>query len=1343
MAKKAFEIQGSDLKLGGVSLQAGTNGVVIPGVTQAANFRVEEVEDTDDQTYQFTPNSEVVVIDAALYATIIADGNVTTFANFEAYTDDDGYIDDLDVLGQGTYTQQQANTAKDNDMYAYVGSASASDRPIVPEDWITIPFRPKMRAGEIENVGGGSGDTGDVTFSNNVVEGYNGGEGLGLSPGPTFTDGSVSAEEGPDLGPQYFKVTGGDTWEHLHFKTTDSEKFDLYIGDDNKYFKLSKDGPAVIGTEASTEPYDRHSWTFGTDGSLTFPDGSVQTSAGSLAPELTKANGNILANTNIELGESVGGRLFIVDSDGGDDVHQYFHTVVGDVDGGLFAGGSNSNGPEYIWAFNSDGTVRWKVGIDDFNGYNVRPRTMVTSGDNLVVGVTFSDNNEDSQIGTITLAQSDGTFVSSSNYTTNTTSWREITDLAIDDTDGHILVGQTYGENVPINDVTPNRQPWGSNDGILTVANSVFATPLLPWGDMIEVQIDPEDANSWTQPSAINRFSNLAVTTVTGTGGPQYYEGGNTDYADGQLQLVVGGTGTTWTLRLDATWVNGTAQTHLLAQNGTYQFTIAPGDYVVSQLTPWTDVGGGIFEASISVEDSLADGTGNINSIIINKSVMAVELYYVPEGQSNGVGPGQIWNYGINFSGQGYASGDVVKVLGSQMGGVDTISLSGTTWTASNNSASFLIADYPGFSVVQNGWRMSGPGINGWATLSEVQNTGATWRFDVPQGIVLEEGQQYSIDNNGNDITLTLGDYGAGPYINFTDGRVSEQVAATTRLIMPTGVDYRGAPSGPAFTNGVEYSTNAGLYTDFANGTSGSLMLTYALWSDTAARDAMLALGTGDVLIVSINSGSEPTSRTFTFTNEWAETFPGIWQIDYTTTVSESSGWPVLSAIIPDGITFTGTWDLRRSLDSQAFIITPSWQHTYGGNGYQIFNSVTYDSFDNSVYAHGSFNNNNTELAVFKFDYATGDITWVKYVEDTEGSGDDASSIIADGTGNVYVCALNDNGETIVTKLTSTGTLVWQVLQVDSDHWDNDPTMGLDSNGDIIIGGDYYYNDVESDLWSFMKLSKVDGSLIWARKLGNAEDFNMNAFSDYGTDLMSVVGDNAYFAGQVYDANDDDYVAIAAKINTSGAGLGTYDRWIYSNDTLASWVDNTSNAVVIDASSSQAIVESDETVFTKNNDNISVTADAVGNVNPFTYELGGDSKIVFADGSELKSSGIARHAVDHGDNYIRLSAGMNGKFIYFNDNPNSFNSTIEIPLNSDVALPIGFTVTVVIVEFGGMSVFVNNNGQGDVIIYGSGSTGSSGWWAFSDNGDNGIYTIMKVDTNTWMLAGPDVIQSGP
>ena len=171
MTIKPFAIQGADLTLGGINLQAGTSGVVIPGVTQATSYKVEEVNDTGDQTHRFAPDSEVVVVDYVLYNVIVAQGNESLYADYTATTDGEGYIDNIQVNGRGAYTSQESTDNAANNMYAYIGSASASDRPLVPQDWIQIPFRPKMRAGAVETIGGGGGGSalvnGDYAFTLN------------------------------------------------------------------------------------------------------------------------------------------------------------------------------------------------------------------------------------------------------------------------------------------------------------------------------------------------------------------------------------------------------------------------------------------------------------------------------------------------------------------------------------------------------------------------------------------------------------------------------------------------------------------------------------------------------------------------------------------------------------------------------------------------------------------------------------------------------------------------------------------------------------------------------------------------------------------------------------------------------------------------------------------------------------------------------------------------------------------------------------------------------------------------------------------------------------------------
>jgi hypothetical protein len=1377
MTIKPFAIQGADLTLGGVNLQAGTTGVVIPGVTQAVNYVPEEIEDVGDQTTTWT--QVPVVIDHTYYSILKGDyipsngGGYVEAEYAVTELDDDDFIDGIEIVSQGSgWNLSSANGAKNNNMWAYAGDPVANPfSPFNFSDWEQIPFRVKIRAGEIETIGGGGvnglegvvtndGDPGEesyrlvldeqlairVHFASGGVP--NSGFAIGRNNGDTTRADGVVAIGNDDVG---YRSAPGGVYIGYQAGFLGNEDFEgsqgenaIAIGAKAAYtlaldnsITLNATGQDLSPSESGLfikpireEAYDDVTLYYDPiSGEITY---AATTGGGGLAPELTKANGGILANTTITFGESNSGLIAVVDSGGNDG--QWFNYSVGDADGVMYACGTNDAGPQYIWAFNPDGTVKWKVGIDEIDGYEAVPRTLTIDGNLLVVGITyFTTGTEEREIAVLTLNLSDGTVNGSYTVSTNNIGSKRIRAFAVGPQNSHIIAGSLDGETIIDNNLTPNRETWGSKVNVLTVANSSLSSPIVPWNyNNFEVQNDPQNANAWYTPDNINYFSDLPVTTVTGTGGPQTYTE-TTDYAVGQLQFVVGNGGTTFQLRLDASWSNGIAQTHLLAQTGAYSLTIVStgGTFLLNQTTAWSDIGGGIFEAGVTVSNGTipVDYTYNVTSILINKSVLTVQLRYVPAGLTNGdFTGGMIDAWGVQQAGQGYGSGDVVKVRGSLMGGINTVTLSGTSWANSTDEfVYFSTEDYPGFSAVQTGWRVSGPGITDWATISDVQNTGGLWRFELPQGTTVQPGETYTIDNNGNDIVFSLYDYG-GNYIVINSnpvGRVSNQVAATTRIVMSQGVDYRGTENTNLYSINTDYSVE--------NLNISNSLGPWIVYVENTLTTINSLMNVGTTLTITIGS----TTISTTITDEVNQ----IGGILYT--VGDLSGFGTNSTT-PDSIrvglgTYTGTWNIRRGLNSQAFILTDGWSHTYGTGEWEQFSSVVYDNFDDSIYALGEFYNNTNEIALFKFNPSTGDTIWVKYVEDNTGDGNDAGTIAVDGTGNVYTSATNNDGNTIVTKLTSTGTLVWQVAQNNSDEWNNQPSMVLDTNGDIIVGGSFYnQNDPNNshNLWSFMKLSKTDGSLIWARYLDNQEKYAMYDMEDYDIQPMSVQGDDIYYAGNAYDENDNYFVALSFKFNTSGAGLGTYGRWIWSEDPNAAWTDNTSNAVVTAAT----IPDVDQTTFTTAGSSISVTADVVGSVTPAGYVLGGEGKLVFVDGSELKSAGIARHSVDNGDNTTWLNASMNGKFIFYDNNPDQFNSTIKIPSNADVPLPIGFTVTVVIGDFNNCRIYVNNDGNSDVQFLVAGSnTFDQGNWQFNANNDNAnVYTIMKVDPDSWMLTGPDV-----
>jgi hypothetical protein len=158
MTIKPFAIQGADLTLGGVNLQAGATTIVIPGVTQATDYFVEEVDEygSDDNQDLGSQEGAITIIDNAEY--VYRSGGaqpsgVYVPAEYSVDELDDGNIEEINVEVDGTFTAADKTRAEASNMWA-----TLTPTPFVEfnaDNWTQIPFRPKMRAGEVTNVGGG------------------------------------------------------------------------------------------------------------------------------------------------------------------------------------------------------------------------------------------------------------------------------------------------------------------------------------------------------------------------------------------------------------------------------------------------------------------------------------------------------------------------------------------------------------------------------------------------------------------------------------------------------------------------------------------------------------------------------------------------------------------------------------------------------------------------------------------------------------------------------------------------------------------------------------------------------------------------------------------------------------------------------------------------------------------------------------------------------------------------------------------------------------------------------------------------------------------------------------
>jgi len=411
------------------------------------------------------------------------------------------------------------------------------------------------------------------------------------------------------------------------------------------------------------------------------------------------------------------------------------------------------------------------------------------------------------------------------------------------------------------------------------------------------------------------------------------------------------------------------------------------------------------------------------------------------------------------------------------------------------------------------------------------------------------------------------------------------------------------------------------------------------------------------------------------------------------------------------------------SLGNQAAVIkiggNSNWAVNVGGTNSEELHSVAVDPTNGDVYAVGYYYNNTTSKggAMLKFDSA-GDLVWAKYLDDNSNTGIELRTVDLTTYGEGGTAAFVVGDDRSVTKIDNNGNIIWQVST-------NDVSLNTDPRGCVTPEGDYIvlFNEDNNYHLFVTRLSGVDGSVVWQKDISYHQGYNWNGelymFDDFdATNIdcdattISITGSSYY-----YDGNNGVYRGYVINIPSDGAGNGTYDEYTIS-DLSIGWTTRSNAGEAFDPEFHTATVQNSALVLNSSDDN------STASVTP----LGGTAPTV---------AGIERHSASAGNDTITLATEHNGKFLYY-DGSNG-NSTIYIPSNANSPLPIGYTVTVVIGNFNGNRLYVNSNNNSDVVFYVAGQTpNGSIWWTFGNDGFPGTYTIMKVDTDTWMLTGPTV-----
>jgi hypothetical protein len=151
--------------------------------------------------------------------------------------------------------------------------------------------------------GGGSANTGNVTFDDVTVQGDNE---LNLSAGPDFTANLA-----------YLQVRAGDAPSHIHFDTGNSEAYDLIVGNDQKFVQVSSTGNIIMSSYDSSNAVS-YAMTLDNTGNLILPGNTVainfangSAAFGNLVQWTTAPIANTSAGSAGEAAYDSGGNLYV------------------------------------------------------------------------------------------------------------------------------------------------------------------------------------------------------------------------------------------------------------------------------------------------------------------------------------------------------------------------------------------------------------------------------------------------------------------------------------------------------------------------------------------------------------------------------------------------------------------------------------------------------------------------------------------------------------------------------------------------------------------------------------------------------------------------------------------------------------------------------------------------------------------------------------------------------------------------------------------------------------------------------------------------------------------------
>jgi hypothetical protein len=252
-----------------------------------------------------------------------------------------------------------------------------------------------------------------------------------------------------------------------------------------------------------------------------------------------------------------------------------------------------------------------------------------------------------------------------------------------------------------------------------------------------------------------------------------------------------------------------------------------------------------------------------------------------------------------------------------------------------------------------------------------------------------------------------------------------------------------------------------------------------------------------------------------------------------------------------------------------------------------------------------------------------------------------------------------------------------------------------------------------------------------------------------GYQSLKVKGDRLYYCGstQVYSTNSNN-TALAVTLATDGSGVGNIGNSTWELvDYNLSWGDTPSQT------NANLQVSSTPSVFTTDEPSTgsSPTTYTTAFLNIYTGEggvVGTVKELTFEDGTTqtTASKPIIPQIIEgtlHGGNTLTLRLDHAGQFIRVNFY--NGNQYIRVPTNANVPFEVGTVITIIADDIPNNNSYIqveaDNWNTTKIAGVGFSSSNTADWWRLNNTTNlakTGVYTLMKVDTDRWILSGTDL-----